>query len=122
MILHCIQIFEIHRYISIYRLCFKGLSEVYRGYVNEREVFPLVLAGKAVYLESRGFAEFHLAMKYTHGGESTMRFMKVSGKVGGMEAAVSKHCETNWWSSVPDSVSVRTFLCNKYYLCAWVIN
>lgn len=59
-------------------MCSKGLSKVYHVYVNEREVFPRVLAGKAVFLESRGFAEFHLAMKFTQRGESAMRIMKVS--------------------------------------------
>ncbi|XP_045104092.1 ionotropic receptor 93a-like isoform X2 [Portunus trituberculatus] len=69
----------------------RGLSKVFRVYASEYEVFPIVLAGKAVFLESRSFGEFHIATRFTHGSESSMRFMKECFAPYPIAMALQKH-------------------------------
>ncbi|KAK8387406.1 hypothetical protein O3P69_018177 [Scylla paramamosain] len=69
----------------------RGLSKVFRVYANEYEVFPIVLAGKAVFLESRSFGEFHIATQFSHGSESSMRFMKECFAPYPIAMALQKH-------------------------------
>ncbi|XP_050724654.1 uncharacterized protein LOC127002632 [Eriocheir sinensis] len=54
----------------------RGLLRVFRSYPSEREIFPRVLLGKAVFLQSRGFSEFHVITRYTTLGVPRMRFMR----------------------------------------------
>ena len=61
-----------------YLLSVQGLSNVLKEYYYPEDIFERVLEGKAVFLQSRSYTEFHLTTRYTTLGVPRMRFMKVT--------------------------------------------
>lgn len=55
----------------------QGLLDVYSVYDSKQSAFQDVLKGKAVFLQSTGFIDFHTTTQYTVRGVPSVRTMKV---------------------------------------------